>query len=106
MSRVSVKDLTPGMKLTRPVTKNGLVMIGEDTELTRQLIDKLQQMDLDSVYVHGASKALPPRDEVFADLDRRFRQVEAEPFMAVLKNAISEHLESLYEEHGSEDPKG
>jgi hypothetical protein len=107
MSRVSVKDLAPGMKLARPVVnKGGLVMIGEETELTNSLIDKIQRLDVASVYVHGASKSLPPRDELMADLDRRFRRVEAEPYMALLKGTISAHIESLYEEHGPKDPEG
>jgi hypothetical protein len=106
MSRVAAKDLVPGMKLARPVVnKNGLVLIGEETELTESLIDKIRQMDADSIYVHGTNRARPPRHEVLADLDRRFSKVEGEPFMAVIKNAISGHIESLYEEHGSKDPQ-
>jgi hypothetical protein len=105
MSKISAKDLAPGMRLARPVfNRDGLVMIGEDTELTDSLIDKIRRMNLDSIYVCGASRARPPRDEVLSDLDRRFKRVEAEPAMAILKSAISAHIESLYEEHGSEDP--
>jgi len=107
MARVSAKDLLPGMRLAKPVVnKNGLVMIGEETELTTSLIDKIQTLDVESIYVHGAVNALPSRGEVLAELDRRFRKVESQPFMAVIKAAISEHIESLYREHGPEDTKG
>jgi hypothetical protein len=107
MSRVSAKDLLPGMRLAKPVVnKSGLTMIGEETELTTSLIDKIRMLDVESVYVHGAANALPPRDEVLAELDRRVRKVEFQPFMSVIKAAISEHIESLYKEHGPEDTKG
>jgi hypothetical protein len=55
MSKVSAKDVAPGMRLARPViNKDGLVMIGEDTELTDSLVDKIRRMDVDSIYVlHG-----------------------------------------------------
>lgn len=107
MSRISEKNLTPGMKLTRPVlNKGGLVMIGENTELTEGLIEKIREMDVGSVYVHGTSRELPPRDELLAQLDKRFSKVEEMPYMGTLKKVISEHIESLYEDHGSEDPQG
>jgi hypothetical protein len=107
MSVVLPKDLLPGMKLAKPlVNRSGLVMIGEETELTSSLIDKIRTLDVESIHVHGAVSALPPRDEVLAELDRRFRKVESQPFMAGIKAAISEHIESLYREHGPEDIKG
>ena len=58
---------------------------------------------MDSVYVHGASKGLPPREEALAALDGRFRKVEAMPNMGLLKKVIADHIEGLYEEHGSSD---
>ena len=96
--RISAKDLIPGMKLERPVmNKNGLMMIGADTELTEVLIEKIRKMDIQVVYVHGASKALPPREEALAQLERRFRNVEGAPHMDVIKKLLREHIEGLYE---------
>ncbi len=107
MSRVSVRDLVPGMKLARPVLNDrGLVLIGEETELSDSLIEKIRQLEVGAVYVYGSSKVLPPREEALADLERRFRKVESEPHMALLKSVISNHIKSLYEEHGSEDSEG
>lgn len=92
------------MKLERPVAnKNGLMMIGADTELTGILIEKIQKMDILAVYVHGESKALPPREELLAQLDGRFRNVETAPHMDVIKKLLREHIEGLYEAHGSEN---
>jgi hypothetical protein len=107
MPRVAIMDLVPGSVLLRPViNKNGLILIAEGTELTESLIDKIRNMEVDSVYVRGAKRVLPNREEVLADLDRRFSKTESEPFMSLIKNAISHHIMSLYEENGSKDPQG
>ncbi len=102
--KISAKNLTTGMKLERPVAnKNGLMMIGADTELTGALIEKIQKMDIQAVYVHGVSEALPPREEVLAQLEGRFRNVGTAPYMDVLKKLLTEHIEGLYEAHGSKN---
>ena len=104
MSRVSISDLVPGSVLLRPVVnRNGLTLIAEGTELTEPLINKIRNMDVDSAYVRGSKRALPPCEEALADLDRRFGKTESEPFMSLIKNAISNHIMSLYEENGSKD---
>ncbi len=105
MARVATKDLVPGMKLARPVlNKSGLAMLGEDTELTQALIDKIQQMDIQSVNVKGIARKLAPREEVLAALEKRFTNIEGKPYMDVLKRLLEEHIEGLYEEHRPENP--
>jgi hypothetical protein len=106
MSRISTRDLKPGMKLIRAVeNKNGLVMIGQDTELTPPLIDKIRDMDIPSVYIHGEVRTLPPKEDQLAGLHSRFKKVDSDPYLAMVKTAILEHIESLYEEHGPTDPE-
>jgi len=107
MARILAKNLIPGMKLERPVVnRNGLMVMGENTELTEDLIEKIQRMNVEAVFVQGASKALPPREEALTQLDRRFRNVEGTPQMDMLKRLMREHIEGLYEAHGSENPEG
>lgn len=107
MPSISSSKLTPGMKLAEPlVNKEGLVLIGENTELTEALIEKIREMDIQAIRVQGAPKVLPPKEEVLARLERRFRNVETIAHMDVLKRLLTEHIEGLYEEHGSEDRKG
>jgi hypothetical protein len=94
---ISARKLVPGMRLIRPVlNKNGLVMIGENTELTENLIRKILDMDVDMVQVDGVAKELPPKEEALALLRNRFRKVETQPYMDVLKRLITEHIEGLY----------
>ncbi len=105
MAGVATKDLVPGMRLARPVlNKSGLPILGEDTELTQAIIDKIQEMDIQSVNIKGISRTLAPREEVLAQLDRRFKNVEGKPYMDVLKRLLVEHIEELYAEHRSKNP--
>lgn len=92
------------MRLSRPVlNKAGLVVMGENTELTESLIGKIQELGIDKVSVVGPAWKLPPQEEMRAALDRRFEKVEGEPHMSLLKRIIAEHIESLYEEHRPQD---
>jgi hypothetical protein len=100
MTRIPLQSLKPGTKLARSVlNKDGMVMVGEDTELTESLIEKMRDMGVPGVYVQGASRTLPPREQVLDDLNRRFEQVEGLPHMDVLKQLLTEHFEGLYRDH-------
>jgi hypothetical protein len=85
------------MKLAKPVTnKNGLVMLAEDTELTATLIDKISDLDIAGVFIQGMTQPDIPMEEMLAGLDKRFQNVENEPYMDVIKQALKEHIEGLY----------
>ncbi|MGA3175086.1 MAG: hypothetical protein ABSE25_11775 [Syntrophorhabdales bacterium] len=106
MGLVPASNLTPGMKLTRPlVNAGGVVMLSENTELTEALIKKIQRMGVEAVHVQGEAVPLPPAEEVLAELDRRFRNVEKAAHMGVIKKLLKEHIESLYECHGPDNPE-
>lgn len=97
MSRIALHKLQPGMKLAKPVTnKNGLVMLAEDTELTATLIDKISDLDIAGVYIQGMTQPDIPKEEMLSSLDQRFRNVESEPYMNLIKQALKEHMEGLY----------
>jgi len=97
LSKVAVDKLEPGMKLAKPVeNSSGMVLIGENTELTGGLIARIKSMDLDGVYIHGMSRPSVPMEVMLSELDERFRPVENEPYMDVLKGLLREHIESLY----------
>lgn len=98
MGRISIENLKPGMKLARPVTnKGGMVMLAEETELTVALIDKMRDMDIQGVFVQGLSGPSVPKDEILSELEERFAGVPNEPRMTVLKKIMRDHLEGLYE---------
>ena len=98
MSKIALDKLESGMKLANPVENtSGMVLLGENTELTVELIDKIRDMGIDSVYIQGMTKPSVPVEVMLSDLDGRFKSVENEPYMDVLKKIFIEHIESLYE---------
>ena len=85
------------MVLAKPVlNKNGLVMLAENTELTEALIHKIRDIDVPGVFIQGMTQPDIPREEALAALSKRFRNVENEPYMDLLKQALREHIEELY----------
>jgi hypothetical protein len=97
MPKVPTNKLEPGMKLARPVTKGNMVLLSKDTELTKTLIRKIQDMETGSVYIDDPSQHSIPKDEALAQLDQRFKNVENRPYMNLLKKVVREHIEGLYD---------
>ncbi|MCL4537430.1 MAG: hypothetical protein M1610_07560 [Nitrospirae bacterium] len=97
MPKVSVNNLKPGMKLSKPVVNEaGMILLGEGTEITDSLIERLQNMNVSSVYVEGASKPQKSKEDIMAEIDARFKKTENEPHMGMLKKLFKEHVEELY----------
>ncbi|MBA4390199.1 MAG: hypothetical protein C0399_04600 [Syntrophus sp. (in: bacteria)] len=97
MSKIAIDKLEPGMRLAKPVENaSGMVLIGENTELTDDLISRIKGMDVDSVYIQGMSKPSVPIEVMLAALDERFKMAENEPHMDILKKIFREHIEGLY----------
>ena len=97
MPKIAPDKLEPGMKLLKPVmNRSGMVLLGEGTELTAELIEKIKDMDADSISIQGVSPPSTPKEEVLSALDRRFKPVEEEPYMGVIKKVLKEHIEGLY----------
>lgn len=97
MPKMAPDSLQAGMILSKPVTNaNGVVLLMEGTELTDTLIEKIQDMNADCVYVKGAPGSDAALQEMILTLDRRFKAVEGAPFMEIIKNAVREHIESIY----------
>ncbi len=97
MPRIPIDMITPGMCLAEPVTnENGLVLINEGTELTETIIEKLKNMNLQSLRIKGESGPSNTKEEMLAALDERFKRVKSKPLMITIKNIIKEHIEELY----------
>jgi len=97
MPRIPVGKLEPGMKLVKPVMRGEMVLLGEGTELNDNWIQKIKDMEIGSVYVDGPSQMSVPKDEMMAQLDKRFQNVADKPYMKVIKKLVQEHIEALYE---------
>jgi hypothetical protein len=98
MPKIPVAKLEPGMRLARPVTaKNGMVMLGEGTELSETRIERIRDMAIVSVFVEGPSVQAIPKEEAIADLEARFAKAEGKSHMNMIKRITKEHIEGLYE---------
>lgn len=98
MPKVAIDSLEPGMRTAKPVVNNnGMVLLGENTELTAALIDRIRNMDVDGIYIHGSAKPSRSKDGFLSEIDGRFRNVVGDPRMDIIKRAIHAHIESLYE---------
>ena len=98
MIKISVAQLEPGMKLAKAVQAgNGMVLFSEGTELVPSWIERLKDMNLETVYIEGAASPDIAKEEVLAQLEHRFRNVQDKPYMGLLKKAVQQHIESLYE---------
>ncbi len=97
MPKVPANNLKPGMKLSKPVVNDtGMILLGEGTELTNALIERLQNMNVSSVYIEGAATPPKPMEEMLSELDARFKKTENEPHMGLLKKLLREHIEGFY----------
>ncbi|MDI6726437.1 MAG: hypothetical protein QMD32_05695 [Smithellaceae bacterium] len=97
MPKISPDKLEVGMKLVKPVVnKNGMVLLGEGVELTEKWIERIIDMDIDSVYVEGLSRQEIPKEERLAQLEARFSYVMDRPYMNLIKKAVASHIEGLY----------
>ena len=87
------------MRLAKSVlNENGIVLLSEDTELTNEVIDRLRRMNVDAVHVKGMTQPVKPKSEMLLELDERFKKVEEAPYMPLIKKALQEHIEGLYEQ--------
>lgn len=102
MKRVVIQELLPGVVLAKPVTNtNGLPIVAAGTTLDAAMIERLQRMELASVYVEGdagdsGGKTLM---ELEAELDHRFRHVAQDPIQQLILRSLRTHLHAS---HGTE----
>jgi hypothetical protein len=98
MPKIPVSRLEPGMKLSKPViAKNGMVMLGEGTELTATWIERIQDMDIANIFVEGPPIQTISKEEALDKLNERFSHVEGKPYINVIKKIVKAHIEGLYE---------
>lgn len=96
MRKISIDKLEAGMVLAKPLLRGTMVVLGEGTALTDTWISRIEDMEIDSVFVEGASEQAIPQEEALALLDRRFQHVLDQPHMLALKKIVKEHIEGLY----------
>jgi hypothetical protein len=97
MKKISNDKLTPGMVLAKPlVGKNGMVVLGEGTELNDRWIERIGDMQLEGIFVEGTAEPLVPMEEMISSLEERFGPVDGKPYMGLLKKIVRNHIEKQY----------
>ncbi|MDY0187500.1 MAG: hypothetical protein RBR16_06220 [Syntrophus sp. (in: bacteria)] len=98
MRRVPSEKLEPGMILARPILmKNGMVLFGEGTELTDGYIERIRNMAVESIQVEGSAPLTESREKLMEELEARFRPVEQQPYMKLLKKLVEEQIAGHYQ---------
>lgn len=95
MIKISIDKAKAGMKITKDVVNEaGMVIVPAGRELTDSLIDKLSMMNVEFIYVEG-QKDLPPKEEVFVGIEKRFMKAKDAPTL-LIKKILESHIEELY----------
>lgn len=95
------------MVLARDIYRNdnpvGMPVCGKGTVLTDALISRLEQIDVQTLYVEGRpvrEEGEVSLEEMLAILDRRFEKVKDDPLAAKLNSIYSEYLRHSMGEDG------
>lgn len=99
MQKIPLMLAKSGMVLARDVFRGnspmGIPICGKGTVLTDSLVARLDNMDVQSIYVEGHpvwEEGGQSLDEMLADLDRRFSKVRSNPHMEKLYDIYKNYL--------------
>jgi hypothetical protein len=91
MKKLSITDVEAGQVVARPVaTSSGLVMVQPGAELTTEVISRLADLGIDTLWVEGLSEDAKPIEDLLADLDRRFTGHDGDALMMALKAVVAD----------------
>ena len=96
MKKVSIHELEEGMVLAKPILRGSVVILAEGTGLTSLWISRIEDMGIEHIFVEGMAEQAVSKEEALSLLDARFRMVDNDPQMRLLKKIVKEHIESLY----------
>jgi hypothetical protein len=97
MQKIPVSKVVGGMVLARPVTReSGVVLMGEGTELTELLIEKLRDLEIANVYVKGRPLDLGGEDvsleQLLNELDERFSITPGDKLSLQIKELVKQDI--------------
>lgn len=96
MRRLPLTEIAAGSVVARPVlTGSGVVLVRPGTELTAELIARLDALHVDSVWLEGASPDAKPVEQLLLELDERFTGHEQDALMMDLKAVVAARLRRL-----------
>jgi len=100
MQKIPIDLAAPGMKLAKPVTKEGgMTIMAEGMELTDSLISRLENMSIDRITVQGhpvdmgGAGAGTKYAERLERLDTLFRRYTGDKWMVRVKNRMGQYFQ-------------
>ncbi len=102
MQKIPLDKAEAGMILAKPIAReNGVVLMGEGTELNEQLIERLQNLDIQKVTVKGrplGGDDEKPVETLYAELEERFSIVSSDKLCTQIKDIIKKDIKRRREE--------
>ena len=104
MQKIPVDKAEEGMVLAKPVAKeNGVVLMGEGTELNDRIIERLRDIDIKTVVVKGhpldTGKPEETLEQLYEKLDERFSTVASDKLCSEVKELIKKDIKRRKEEN-------
>ena len=104
MQKIPVDKAAKGMILAKPITReNGVVLMGEGTELNDLLIEKLKDLEIKKIAVKGrpldiAGEEEKTLEQLHAELEERFSTVSSDKLCNQIKEIIKKDIKRRKEE--------
>ena len=102
MQKIPLEKAAEGMILDKPIVReNGVVLMGEGTELNEQLIERLKGFDIKKVTVKGrplGGEAEKSVEVLIAELEERFAPVSSDKLCVQIMNIIKKDIKQRREE--------
>lgn len=99
MQKIPLALAKPGMKLAKPAVKEGgMVIAAAGMELSERLIERLENMNVDSVSVEGdpldpSAGENTPFARIAERLDHLFRRHDGNPAMVEMKTMLRNYFQ-------------
>jgi hypothetical protein len=101
--RVLTPLARPGLRLAKPIIVDGRPLLGKGTALTRRYLRSLYSEGVHLLEVEPDARVqtweqVPDVNEFVTELERRFSQVQSDPRMMMVKQAVADvYLDFLFE---------
>ena len=102
MQKIPIDKAAEGMVLAKPIEReNGVILMGEGTELNEQLIERLRDIDIQKITVKGrplGGEDEKPIETLYAELEERFSLVSSDKLCLQIKDIIKKDIKRRREE--------
>lgn len=90
MKKVPITEVEPGQVVARPVAaSSGMVMVQPGAVLTAEIIGRLLNLGVDTIWLEGAASDAKSIEVVLQELEQRFVGHEHDELMMEIKAAVA-----------------